>query len=111
VPTDGLGTPFQFTVVRTLSKKERYFPKTVEVLDGLIIELRSTDDDPKCSLKVNVGNREVAKLKGVKIGQPHPVVGRSGRVYEIVVLDIMDKRQTVRLGIRPTRLRSYTTRE
>jgi hypothetical protein len=109
-PVDGAGTPFQFLVVRTLSKKERYFPKTVEVLDGLIIELRGTDDDPKCSLKVYLGNKEVAKLKGVRIGQAYPVVGRSGRVYEIVVLEIIDKRETIRLGIRPTRLRSITIR-
>lgn len=94
---------FQFLVVRTLSKKDRKFPNKVEVLDGLVIELRDTDDDPKADLSVHLGARRIAKLNGLRIGEPRTVAGRSGRVYEIVVLTIVDNRQTVRVGIRPSR--------
>ncbi len=93
-------SPYQFMVVRTLSKKDPHFPKKAEVLDGLTLELRDTDDDLSADLTVFLGSRQIAKLKEIKIGQPHVIVGRSGRVYELVVLRIDDSRQTARIGVR-----------
>jgi hypothetical protein len=99
-PASDRGSAFQFMVVRTLSKKDSRFPKKAEIVDGLIVELRDTDDDPKADFSVYSGSKHGTKLKGLKIGESHVVVGRSGRVYELIVLSIIDKRQTVRLGVR-----------
>lgn len=106
VPTSARArSPFQFLVVRTLSKKDRRFPKKAEVLDGLTIEVRDTDDDPDADYYVYHGRKRIAKCKGVKIGEPRSVVGRSGRRYEVVLLSILDKRGTIRFGIRSPRSR------
>jgi len=106
VPTSARArSPFQFLVVRSLSKKDRRFPKKAEVLDGLTIEVRDTDDDPDADYYVYHGRKRIAKCKGVKIGEPRIVVGRSGRRYEVVLLSILDKRGTIRFGIRSPRLR------
>ncbi len=94
-------SPFQFVAIRTLSKKDRRFPKKVRTVDGLTVELRDTDDDPDADFYVYLGDRRVAKYKGVSIGRPCPVVGQSGKIYEVVVLSIVDSRRTIRFGIRP----------
>lgn len=89
-----------YLVIRTLSRKDRRFPNKLEVLDGLTIEVRDTDDNPDADYNVHLGGERIRKLKGVRIGEPRMVVGRSGRVYEIVLLNIIDERQTIRFGVR-----------
>ena len=84
-----------------LSKKDRRYPRKVEVLDGLVVEVRDTDDDPDADYYVYLGRERIAKCKGVRIGEPRRVVGRSRRSYEIVLVSIDDKRRTIRFGVRP----------
>jgi hypothetical protein len=96
-------SPFQFLVILTLSKKDRRFPKKVEVIDGLVIEVRDTDDDPDADFYVYRGGKRVAKYKGIELGEPCRVVGRSGRSYDVVLLSILNARHTIRFGIRPAR--------
>jgi len=86
-----------------LSKKDRRFPKKAEVIDGLIIEVRDTDDDPDADFNVYLGRKRIAKYKGKELGEACPVAGRSGRRYEVVLLSIVDKRGTIRFGIRAAR--------
>jgi hypothetical protein len=99
----------QYLVIRTLSKKDRRYPRKVEVIDGLTVEVRDTDDDPDADYNVYLAGKRIGKYKGVKIGEPRPVAGRSGRMYEIVILSIIDSRRTIRFGIRPLAYRSGRT--
>ncbi|MBN1341064.1 MAG: hypothetical protein JXQ73_00185 [Phycisphaerae bacterium] len=87
--------------MRTLSKKDRRFPRKAEIIDGLIVEIRDTDDDPDADFYVYIGSKRIAKHKGVRIGEARQVPGRSGRAYDLVLLAVIDSQQTIRLGVRP----------
>ena len=99
----------EYLTVRTLSKKDRRFPKKVELLDGLVIEVRDTDDDPDADFNIYLHGKRIAKCKGVKPRERRGVFGRSGRRYEVVLLEINDRRQTIRIGIRAIRTRSRSS--
>jgi len=102
-------SPSEYLTVRTLSEKDRRFPKKVELLDGLVVELRDTDDDPEADYNVYLHGKRIAKCKGVEPHERRAVFGRSGRRYELVLLEINDRRQTVRVGIRAIQTRSRSS--
>ncbi len=93
----------QFLLVRSLSKKGKDFPKKAEMVDGLIVELRDTDDDGTVDLTIYIGSHRISKVGGIHVGEAVLVSGRSGRAYELAILSIVDSRKTARIGVRPSK--------
>jgi len=91
--------PQGFLSLRTLSKKDKRFPKEAALIDGIVVKLKGTDDDPEADLDLYDGKKRIKKLRGLKIGASQVFPGHSGIDYRLIVLAIHDKTQTVRVGV------------
>ncbi len=83
-----------------VSRDDERYPKTCPAVDGLSIKLRDTDHGPDADVDVYRGSQRVTKYENLVPGQSVRVRGRSGREYEMVILDIHDPTETVRFAIR-----------
>jgi hypothetical protein len=98
-PQEAARAPQGFLSLRTLSKKDKRFPKEAMLIDGVVVKLKGTDDDPEADLDLFDGKKRIKKLRGLRIGASQTFPGHSGVDYRLIVLAIHDKTQTVRVGV------------
>jgi tetratricopeptide (TPR) repeat protein len=91
----------EFLVVRTLSKKDRRYPKQAKIIDGITVRLRDTDGDLDADLNLYDGDRRIKKIRELPIGRSQTFRGHSGKRYRLTILSIHHKSHTVRIGIKP----------
>ena len=96
-------TSHGFLVTAVVSRHDRRYAKMAETLDGLYVKVRDTDSDPDADIEVYRGRKCVAKKKDMRVGDSITAQGSSGRQYEIVIVSIFDRTETVRVGVRPSR--------
>lgn len=94
-------TTRDFLLVLTLSRKDARYPRRAALVDGLSVKLDDTDDDPDpdADLRIYLNGARIRKCKDWRIDEPHPIGGRSGMQYELVVLGIRHETATIQLGI------------
>ena len=91
-----------FMVVRTISKRDRRFPRQVRAVEGISIRIRDTDPEMDVDLDLYNGNdKRIQKIRDLKIGRSKMFSAESGTWYRITVLHIDHKSHTVRVGIKP----------
>ncbi|HVP11947.1 MAG TPA: hypothetical protein VMV94_12270 [Phycisphaerae bacterium] len=91
--------PQGFLLLRTLSKKDKGFPKEAMLVDGILIKLKGTGDEPKTDIELYDGKKRIKKIKGLRIGSSETFPGHSGVEYRLVVLSIHHKTDTIRVGV------------
>ncbi len=90
-----------FIVVHTISRDDHRYQKIIEAIDGLFVKVKDTDPRPlDADLEVYLGTKQISKFKDLQVGNVRVVTGRSGRWYKLVVLKILDDKETVQFGIR-----------
>ena len=100
VVTADVGPPAGFMVVRTLSKEDRRYARRREFVDGVAIRLDDVDDHD-ADLELYMGGVRVVEIKDIRINQSARFVGQTGRQFRLVVLDIRESTETVRIGVSP----------
>ena len=95
-----VGPPTGFMVVRTLSKEDRRYARRREFVDGVAIRLDSVDDHD-ADLELYMGGVQVAEIKDIRVNESSRFVGQTGRQFRLVVLDIRESTETVRVGVSP----------
>ena len=90
----------QFLVVRTLSKEDRRYARKREFIDGVAIRLDSVDDRD-VDLEMYTGGVKIGKIDDIGVNRSARFVGLSGQRYRLVVLEIRERTETVRIGILP----------
>ena len=90
-----------YLVTVIVSVEDHRFPRREHLVDDIHVGVRDTDEGPDADLDVYVGTRRVRKARDVEPGDTIKVRGRSGRPYELVVITIVDRTESVRVGIRP----------
>ena len=96
--SDGPEGGYLATVI--LSVEDRRFPRQAHLTDDIHVRIKDTDEEPDADLDIYVGSRRVRKARDVEAGDTIPVRGRSGKPYELVVITIVDRTESVRIGIR-----------
>jgi hypothetical protein len=91
----------EFEVLQTLSKKNHRFPKRAEIMNGIIVKLKDTDDDLDADLDLYESGHRIKKIRGLEIGRSKTFKDHSGKRYSLTVLSIHHKSHTVRIGIKP----------
>jgi hypothetical protein len=84
-----------------LSKKDRRYPQSAALVDGISVKLRDTDDDLEADFDLLDGNQRIKKVRDLPVGRSCAFRGRSGKYYQLTVLGVEHKTRTVRLGVRP----------
>ncbi len=98
VPKEGQ----DYLMTAVLSVKDDRFPRKTHTVDDIHVKLKDTDGDPEdADLDVYLGSKRVKKARDLRAGQGIPVRGRSGKVYDLVVIAIIDRTESVRVGVRP----------
>jgi len=96
----GVSEPEVVMIVYVSRENPRY-PKRSLLTDGLSIKVKDTDPDPlDADLEVYLSNRRIGKFANLPIGSVLTAAGRSGRVYEMVLMHIEDDTETVKIGLR-----------
>jgi len=98
--TANAGQPTGFMVVRTLSKEDRRYARRREFVDGVAIRIDDVDDD-EADLELFMGGIRIAEIKGIRINESARFVGQTGRQFRLIVLDIRESTETVRIGVSP----------
>ena len=84
-----------------ISRENPRYPKRALLTDGLSIKVKDTDPDPlDADLEVYLSNRRIGKFDNLRIGTVLTVAGRSGRLYELILMHIEDDTETVKIGLR-----------
>jgi hypothetical protein len=99
-PPTSAGANSDFLTTRTASREDGRYRKTVLFGDDIRVRVLDTDSNPDADVAVYLGRRQVRKIKNWPVGRSIRVTGRSGRLYEIVVLDIDHETETVKFGFR-----------
>ena len=97
----GTDTDSAYLMTAILSVNDWRFPRRTHTVDDLHVRLKDTDHDPDADLDIYMGTKRVHKARDVEPGQAIHVVGRSGKSYEIVVITVVDRTESARIGIRP----------
>ena len=84
-----------------LSKKDDRFADKGPMVDDLNVRLKDTSSKGNTDFDVYLGTSRMAKARDVRVGEAVRVRGRSGKWYDVFVLSIVDRTESVRLGIRP----------
>ncbi|MCP4594834.1 MAG: hypothetical protein GY842_29240 [bacterium] len=91
----------EYLMTAILSVEDRRFGRQTHALDDLHVRLRDTDPEPDADLDIYLGTTRVKKARDVEPGHGVRVRGRSGKLYDVVLITIVDRTESVRLGIRP----------
>jgi len=91
----------EFTAVKTLSLRDRRFPREALMVDGVTVKLRDTDNDLEADLDLLMNNKRFLKIRELPLGRSATFRGQSGVTYRITVLRIHHKTRTAQLGIKP----------
>lgn len=86
-----------------LSVEDRRFPREVHTVDDIRVKVKDTDPGPDADLDIYLGDKRIEKVRDIKTGESVRVKGRSGGWYELVVITIVDRTESVRIGIRRLR--------
>ncbi len=91
-----------FVVNVRISNDDKRFPKFSPLVDGLSVRIRDTDANPlDADMEFYFEDKRVGgKVADLPIDSVVSLMGRSGRTWEVVVVGIFNKTETVTLGIR-----------
>jgi hypothetical protein len=92
-----------YLATATVSRKDNRYPKKVETVDGIFVKIKDTDDDPDADVEIYLDSKRIRRISNWRVGQHVTVVGRSGRLYDIVLRDITDSTESIRVGVRRAR--------
>jgi hypothetical protein len=95
------GRPGEFAVIRTLSKKDRRYPRQATLIDGVTVLLKDTDGDLDADLYLYEGKQRIAKIRELPVGQSQSFRSSSGKQYRLTILGVHHRTRTVRIGINP----------
>ena len=91
----------EFIMVMRVSNKDRRYSRTATLQDGLAFKIKDTDKDPlDADVDIFLQEKRIGKFKNLPEGSVIKVIGQSSRPYEIVLIDIYDRTQTVTVGLR-----------
>jgi tetratricopeptide (TPR) repeat protein len=91
----------EFIMVMRVSNKDHRYSKTAALQDGLAFKIKDTDKDPlDADVEILLQKKRIGKFKNLPEGSVIKVIGQFSRPYEIVVIDIYDRTQTVTVGLR-----------
>lgn len=83
----------------TVSCDDVRFSKMAEAVDGIAIKIKDTDPEPDADVEVYRDGERILRLKDWPAGGRAFVEGRSGKRYELRLLDINDETETIRVDI------------
>jgi len=82
-----------------VSRDDDRYPKQLQLSDGITVKVDDTDEDPlDADLEIRVGSRR-QKYKNLRVGAKIPVRGLTGGRYDIILLAIEDRNETVRFAL------------
>ena len=92
----------EFVVILRVSRDDRRYSDKAWLRDGILVKLKDTDNDDggDADIEIHLENKKLAKLDNLRTDAVIPVMGVSGREYEIVIMGVHDKTETVTLGLR-----------
>jgi hypothetical protein len=90
-----------FLAIQTLSLKDRSYPRSMAMMDGVEVRLNDTDADLTADFNLYAGKSRVKKIRDMRIGRSQIFAGVSGNLYRLTLLGIHHKSRTVRVGIKP----------
>ncbi len=83
----------------TVSRDDDRYPKELTTIDGIIVKVKDTDEDPlDADLEIRVGSFKT-RYKDQPVGARITGRGESGRRYQVVILAIEDDEETVHFAI------------
>ena len=91
----------EFLKVKTLSRKDRRYPREAKIIDGITALVKDTDGDLDADIYLYCSGRRIKKIKELPVGRSATFRGRSGRAYKLTILSIHHKTHTVRIGVKP----------
>lgn len=83
----------------TVSRHDDRFPKMAEAVDGIALKIKDTDPEPDADVEVYRDGEHILQLKDWPADGRAFVEGRSGKRYELRLLDINDETETIRVEI------------
>jgi hypothetical protein len=95
------GRPGEFAVIRTLSKRDRRYPRQAILIDGVTVRLKDTDGDLDADLILYEGERRIGKIRELPVGRSQSFRSSSGKQYRLTILGVYHRTRTVRIGINP----------
>jgi len=91
--------PQAFLHRAVISRKDTRYRDTATTVDGVTVRLRDTDHDPlDADIEIRIGTTRIRR-DDLRIGQGVTFRVAEGRTYRLVVLSILDDRETVSFGI------------
>lgn len=90
-----------YSIVLTLSKRDRSHPRRTNLVDDIEVYLKDTDSDLEVELDLYQGKKRVKKIRDLTPGRSQIFRGRSGMVYRLTLLAVDHDTHTVRIGVRP----------
>jgi hypothetical protein len=83
-----------------VSRDDDRYPKEVKTLDGIIVKVRDTDEDPlDADMEIRVGHTE-KEYDDLPTGAKIEGRGLSGRHYQLIIERIYDEEETVHFVLR-----------
>ncbi|MEE8384658.1 MAG: hypothetical protein V3S01_01920 [Dehalococcoidia bacterium] len=95
------GRPGEFAVIRTLSKRDRRYPRQASLIDGVTVQLKDTDGDLDADLNLFEGEQRIGKIRELPVGRSQSFRSTSGKQYRLTILGVHHRTRTVRIGIKP----------
>ncbi len=90
-----------FIVVALASRHDRRYAKRAGLKDGLSVKIKDTDKKPlDADIEIYLQKKRIARLKDLPPGSVIGVFGLSGKLYEIVLMDVLDRTETITVGLR-----------
>ena len=87
----------------TVSVKDHRYPRRAETVDGLSVKIADTNDDPDADVEIYLDRKRVRRIKNWTVGRYITVTGRTGQRYHLVLDQITDRTETIRLSVRRVR--------
>ncbi len=88
-----------FESVAMISRRDRHFRRSADIGDGIELTLRGIDEDDNVAVDVRVGDRLTLRERRWRPNDALRIRGRSGREYEVVLLTIFERTDTIRFGV------------
>ena len=94
----------EFLMLIRVSEDDDRYPERADLRYGLAIKVKDTDDDPlEADLQVYLRGRKLQRHKHLRTNSVVNVVGQGGERCQIVVTHILDRDETVTVGLRRVR--------
>ena len=82
-----------------MSREDRRYAREAETVDGIFIKVKDTDRDPDADVDIYLDRKRIRRIDNWCVGQHVTVVGRSGQRYDVVLRDITDNTETIRVSV------------